>query len=132
MVTSSGIQDAHHVPFGTRQLDVPPFPKSLEDKMRWLKNFERLQEIQSQLIWPSVSELEPRVFIPEFLRQSLARQPCERLIANPKRQLLHEGFLTLNDGTKTIEIFAFLFDDFLLITRIKKPPKKVCTVTYIN
>ncbi|CAH8845983.1 unnamed protein product [Trichobilharzia szidati] len=98
--------------------------KSLEDKMRWLKNFERLQEIQSQLIWPSVSELEPRVFIPEFLRQSLARQPCERLIANPKRQLLHEGFLTLNDGTKTIEIFAFLFDDFLLITRIKKPPKK--------
>nr|CAH8845956.1 unnamed protein product [Trichobilharzia regenti] len=92
--------------------------------MRWLKNFERLQEIQSQLIWPSVSELEPRVFIPEFLRQSLARQPCERLIANPKRQLLHEGFLTLNDGTKTIEIFAFLFDDFLLITRIKKPPKK--------
>ncbi|CAH8531733.1 unnamed protein product [Schistosoma guineensis] len=98
--------------------------KSLEDKMRWLKNFERLQEIQSQLIWPSVSELEPRVFIPEFLRQSLIRQPCERLIANPKRQLLHEGFLTLNDGTKTIEIFAFLFDDFLLVTRIKKPPKK--------
>ncbi|VDP25865.1 unnamed protein product [Schistosoma curassoni] len=138
--------------------------KSLEDKMRWLKNFERLQEIQSQLIWPSVSELEPRVFIPEFLRQSLIRQPCERLIANPKRQLLHEGFLTLNGklndiilvisnqilcnsyaiiiiyniidqcliksssklyyGTKTIEIFAFLFDDFLLVTRIKKPPKK--------
>ncbi|KAH8877572.1 Pleckstrin homology domain-containing family G member 7 [Schistosoma japonicum] len=98
--------------------------KTLEDKMRWLKNFERLQEIQSQLIWPSVSELEPRVFIPEFLRQSLIRQPCERLIANPKRQLLHEGFLTLNDGTKTIEIFAFLFDDFLLVTRIKKPPKK--------
>ncbi|KAF5406122.1 Pleckstrin domain-containing family G member 7 [Paragonimus heterotremus] len=70
--------------------------ESLEDKMMWLKNFERLQEIQSQLIWPSVSELEPRVFIPELLRHSLARQPCERLIANPKRQLLHEGLLTLN------------------------------------
>ncbi|KAF7262284.1 hypothetical protein EG68_00447 [Paragonimus skrjabini miyazakii] len=98
--------------------------KSLEDKMMWLKNFERLQEIQSQLIWPSVSELEPRVFIPELLRHSLARQPCERLIANPKRQLLHEGLLTLNDGSKIIEIFAFLFDDFLLITRIKKQPKK--------
>lgn len=70
--------------------------------MRWLKNFERLQEIQSQLIWPSVSELEPRVFIPEFLRQSLIRQPCERLIANPKRQLLHEGFLTLNGKLNNI------------------------------
>ncbi|THD28276.1 Pleckstrin domain-containing family G member [Fasciola hepatica] len=98
--------------------------KSLEDKMRWLKNFERLQEIQSQLIWPSISEMEPRVFIPEFLRQSMSRQPCERLIANPKRQLLHEGFLTFSDGSKIVEIFAFLFDDFLLITRIKKQPKK--------
>ncbi|CAL8088804.1 unnamed protein product [Calicophoron daubneyi] len=98
--------------------------KALEDKMRWLKNFERLQEIQSQLIWPSVTELEPRVFIPEMLRQSLSHQPCERLVANPKRQLLHEGFLTFSDGSKVIEIFAFLFDDFFLITRVKKPPKK--------
>ncbi|KAF8571595.1 hypothetical protein P879_00114 [Paragonimus westermani] len=107
--------------------------KSLEDKMMWLKNFERLQEIQSQLIWPSVSELEPRVFIPELLRHSLARQPCERLIANPKRQLLHEGLLTLNDGSKIIEIFAFLFDDFFLITRIKKQPKKkMITVSGLN
>ncbi|GAA55777.1 pleckstrin homology domain-containing family G member 7 [Clonorchis sinensis] len=98
--------------------------KSLEDKMRWLKNFERLQEIQSQLVWPAISEMEPRIFIPELLRQSLAHQPCERLIANPKRQLLHEGFLTLSDGSKIIDVFAFLFDDFFLITRIKKQPKK--------
>ncbi|TGZ60787.1 hypothetical protein CRM22_008343 [Opisthorchis felineus] len=98
--------------------------KSLEDKMRWLKNFERLQEIQSQLIWPAISEMEPRIFIPELLRHSLAHQPCERLIANPKRLLLHEGFLTLSDGSKIIDVFAFLFDDFFLITRIKKQPKK--------
>ncbi|KAA3680489.1 uncharacterized protein DEA37_0015000 [Paragonimus westermani] len=114
------------IDFIVNQVEFLPhkFAESLEDKMMWLKNFERLQEIQSQLIWPSVSELEPRVFIPELLRHSLARQPCERLIANPKRQLLHEGLLTLNDGSKIIEIFAFLFDDFFLITRIKKQPKK--------
>ncbi|KAF6778933.1 hypothetical protein AHF37_01525 [Paragonimus kellicotti] len=134
--------------------------ESLEDKMKWLKNFERLQEIQSQLIWPSVSELEPRVFIPELLRHSLARQPCERLdcqsektvatrrspnferkglrqflkhyvnpiLNNPRRarHLTLDGkFLTCKaDGSKIIEIFAFLFDDFFLITRVKKQPKK--------
>lgn len=93
--------------------------------MKWLKNFERVQEIQQQIIWQPVSELDPRAFIPEvrkknekklrendlfhekrallridkkflqFLKATLHRQPCERLLASPKRQLLHEGPLTL-------------------------------------
>jgi len=33
--------------------------------MVWLKNFERVQEIQQQIIWLPVTELEPRAFIPE-------------------------------------------------------------------
>lgn len=33
--------------------------------MKWAKNYERLQEIQEQLIWPSVSDIDPRAFIPE-------------------------------------------------------------------
>lgn len=37
----------------------------MEDKMKWAKNFERLQEIQKQLIWPALSELSPRALIPE-------------------------------------------------------------------
>jgi len=31
----------------------------------WLKNFERVQEIQQQIQWQPVTELEPRAFIPE-------------------------------------------------------------------
>ena len=33
--------------------------------MMSLKSFERTQEIQQQLVWQSVLELEPRAFIPE-------------------------------------------------------------------
>ena len=33
--------------------------------MKWLKNFERLQELQQQIIWRPITELEPRSFIPE-------------------------------------------------------------------
>jgi hypothetical protein len=32
----------------------------LDDKMKWLKNFERLLEIQRNVVWPSVMELEPK------------------------------------------------------------------------
>lgn len=39
--------------------------RELDDKMRWLKNFERLLEIQKNIIWPSVVDLEPKVFVPE-------------------------------------------------------------------
>jgi len=30
-----------------------------------LKNFERLQELQQQIVWQSVLELEPRTLVPE-------------------------------------------------------------------
>lgn len=33
--------------------------------MLWLKNFERVQEIQQQIVWQPISELDPRAFIPE-------------------------------------------------------------------
>lgn len=39
--------------------------RELDDKMRWLKNFERLLEIQKNITWPSVTELESKMFIPE-------------------------------------------------------------------
>ena len=32
--------------------------------MCFLKNYERVQEIQQQIVWKSVVELEPRSFIP--------------------------------------------------------------------
>jgi len=38
---------------------------NLEKKMISLKNFERIQELQQQIVWQSVLELEPRTLVPE-------------------------------------------------------------------
>ncbi len=58
--------------------------------MKWLKNFERLLEIQRNIVWPSVLDLEKQ-YVPDFLKTALSRQPCERLIVSPRRQILLEG-----------------------------------------
>lgn len=39
--------------------------RELDDKMRWLKNFERLLEIQRNIQWPSVLDLDTKIFIPD-------------------------------------------------------------------
>ena len=41
--------------------------ENLEAKMKWLKNYERVQQIQQQIIWQPITELDPRAFIPEVL-----------------------------------------------------------------
>lgn len=38
--------------------------ETLDSKMNWLKNYERVQEIQQQIVWKSITELEPRSFVP--------------------------------------------------------------------
>ncbi|XP_069141912.1 pleckstrin homology domain-containing family G member 7-like isoform X1 [Argopecten irradians] len=98
--------------------------QNLEEKMRKERNTQRLQEIQQQLVWPSISDLDPKVYIPDFLKSSLSIQPCTKLLSCPKRQLMHEGLLTLVEATKSIDVHLFLFDDILLITKIKKSVKK--------
>jgi len=88
--------------------------------MKWLKNFERLLEIQRSLVWPSVLDMEPKTVVPEFLKIPLAKQPCERLIVSPRRQIVLEGPLTLLDTGRPSDMHVILFDDMLLITRKKK------------
>ncbi|KAF4533281.1 hypothetical protein B566_EDAN010516 [Ephemera danica] len=94
--------------------------RELDDKMKWLKNFERLLEIQRNIVWPSVFELDPKMYVPEFLKPALARQPCERIIVSPRRQIIMEGPLNLWDSGKPTEMYVVLFDDMLLISRRKK------------
>ena len=70
--------------------------------MKWLKNFERLLEIQRNVVWPGnfisehssmiisflylgVMEMEPKQYYPDFLKTALTKQPCERLIVSPRR-----------------------------------------------
>ncbi|XP_077487527.1 uncharacterized protein LOC144098618 isoform X1 [Amblyomma americanum] len=95
--------------------------RELDDKMKWLKNFERLLEIQRNIVWPPVTELDSKVYIPEFLKAPLSKQPCERLIVSPRRQIILEGPLQMLDTSKSgFEVYVVLFDDMILITRKKK------------
>ena len=49
----------------------------MEDKIKILKNYERLQEIQKQLVWPSAVELDSKSFIPEVNPILLIMPPFE-------------------------------------------------------
>ena len=104
--------------------------RELDDKMKWLKNFDRLLEIQRNIVWPSVLEMDPKQFYPEFLKGPLSRQPCERLIVSPRRQILIEGPLMMYDVGKLTEMFVILFDDMLLITRKKKALSKKVSLNF--
>lgn len=118
--------------------------RELDDKMKWLKNFERLLDIQRNIVWPPVFDLDPKVFIPEVreglrllvspcslfqsLKGPLSKQPCERLIVSPRRQIIIEGPLNILDSGKAVEMWIILFDDMLIITRRKKGLHKKVTV----
>ena len=39
--------------------------RSIDDSVQWLHNFERLQQLQTQVVWPNISELEPKSYIPD-------------------------------------------------------------------
>ncbi|KAI1718600.1 rhoGEF domain-containing protein [Ditylenchus destructor] len=101
--------------------------RSIDDSVQWLHNFERLQQLQHQVIWPPVMELEPKTYVPDFLKAALSRQFCENLLAHPRRKLIHEGHLEYVESGRTSDCYAFLFNDMFLITKIKKlvaKPKK--------
>nr|CAD7435806.1 unnamed protein product [Timema monikensis] len=94
--------------------------RELDDKMKWLKNFKWLLEIQRNIVWPSVLELDPKIYVPEFLKPALTRQPCVRIIVSPRRRIINEGLLQIWDSGKPQEMYVVLFDDMLLLTRRKK------------
>ncbi|VDO37496.1 unnamed protein product [Haemonchus placei] len=99
--------------------------RSIDDSVQWLHNFERLQQLQTQVIWPSISELEPRAFVPDFLKVALSRQFCENLLAHPRRKLIHEGPLELVENGRTVDVYAFLFNDMFVLSKAKKCASKL-------
>lgn len=56
------------------------------------------------------------------LKHLLKAVTLENLISH--RSLLHEGKLVLIENTKLIDVYLFLFDEFLLITKIKRNKKR--------
>ncbi|XP_047451415.1 pleckstrin homology domain-containing family G member 7 [Mugil cephalus] len=94
----------------------------LEGKVKWLDNYQKVKQLRDALVWLPVWERDKRAFIPENLKHLLKAVTLENLIA--QRSLLHEGKLVLTENAKLIEVYLFLFDEFLLITKIKRGKKK--------
>ena len=41
------------------------FLEEIESNITVVKNYQKLKELQKNLVWPSVSELDPKSYIPE-------------------------------------------------------------------
>ncbi|XP_049929983.1 pleckstrin homology domain-containing family G member 7 [Epinephelus moara] len=94
----------------------------LEGKVKWLDNYQKVKQLRDALVWLPVWERDKRAFVPESLKHLLKAVTLENLITH--RSLLHEGKMVLTENTKLIDVYLFLFDEFLLITKIKRNKKR--------
>ncbi|KAJ8245402.1 hypothetical protein GJAV_G00270360 [Gymnothorax javanicus] len=94
----------------------------LEGKVKWLDNYQKVKRLRESLVWEPVWERDRRAFVPESLRHLMKAVSLENLVAN--RNLLHEGRLALiAENGKQQDVCLFLFDEFLLITKVKRNKK---------
>ncbi|XP_059421117.1 pleckstrin homology domain-containing family G member 7-like [Carassius carassius] len=94
----------------------------LEGKVKWLDNYQKVIQLKEALVWLPVWEQDKRAHVPENLKHLLKAVTLENLVSH--RILLHDGKLVLIENAKMHEVYLFLFDQFLLITKIKRSKKK--------
>uniref|UniRef100_A0A672QHP0 Pleckstrin homology domain containing, family G (with RhoGef domain) member 7 n=1 Tax=Sinocyclocheilus grahami TaxID=75366 RepID=A0A672QHP0_SINGR len=94
----------------------------LEGKVKWLDNYQKVKQLKEALVWLPVWEQDKRAHVPENLKHLLKAVSLENLVSH--RSLLHDGKLVLIENAKMHEVYLFLFDEFLLITKIKRSKKK--------
>ncbi|CAB3986249.1 rho guanine nucleotide exchange factor 26-like isoform X1, partial [Paramuricea clavata] len=114
--------DKEQAPLTTTIKSVEDLIQELEGNVTVIRNYQKLKDLQKNLVWPSVGELDSKSFIPEHLRHVVSHQECGDILASPKRELIYQGPLTLYESAKT-DITAFLFDDMLLLTLTKGAKK---------
>uniref|UniRef100_A0A8C9TF19 Pleckstrin homology domain containing, family G (with RhoGef domain) member 7 n=2 Tax=Scleropages formosus TaxID=113540 RepID=A0A8C9TF19_SCLFO len=96
--------------------------QDLEGKVKWLENYQNIRQLKECLIWPQVWEQNKRGFIPENLKHLLKAVSLDNLVT--QRSLLYEGKLSLVENSKLREVCLFLFEEFLLITKVKRGKKR--------
>ncbi|XP_051953751.1 pleckstrin homology domain-containing family G member 7 isoform X2 [Xyrauchen texanus] len=94
----------------------------LEGKVKWLDNYQKVKQLKDTLVWLPVWERDKKAHVPENLKHLLKAVTMENLVS--QRSLLYDGKLTLIENTKLQDVYLFLFDEFLLITKIKRSKKK--------
>ncbi|XP_073069718.1 pleckstrin homology domain-containing family G member 7 [Manis javanica] len=99
--------------------------RDLEGKVKWLDNFQKCRHLQEIIVWPPLWERDKRFFIPECLKHIFKEHMAESILSPTNRHLLYEGKLTLAESTRFLDVYLFLFDDFLLVTKMKRNKKKL-------
>ncbi|KAJ8776490.1 hypothetical protein J1605_015385 [Eschrichtius robustus] len=97
----------------------------LEGKVKWLDNFQKCRHLQEIIVWPPLWDRDKRFFIPECLKHIFKEHMAENILSPTNRHLLYEGKLTLAESTRFLDVYLFLFDDFLLVTKTKRNKKKL-------
>ncbi|XP_059539757.1 pleckstrin homology domain-containing family G member 7 isoform X1 [Myotis daubentonii] len=98
--------------------------RDLEGKVKWLDNFQKFRHLQEIIVWPPLWDRDKRFFIPECLKHIFKEHMAENILSPTNRHLLYEGKLTLAESTRFLDVYLFLFDDFLLVTKTKRNKKK--------
>uniref|UniRef100_A0A8C6DVF5 Pleckstrin homology and RhoGEF domain containing G7 n=1 Tax=Moschus moschiferus TaxID=68415 RepID=A0A8C6DVF5_MOSMO len=99
--------------------------RDLEGKVKWLDSFQKFRHLQEIVVWPPLWDRDKRFFIPECLKHIFKEHMAENILSPTNRHLLYEGKLTLAESTRFLDVYLFLFDDFLLVTKTKRNKKKL-------
>ncbi|XP_058529894.1 pleckstrin homology domain-containing family G member 7, partial [Ochotona princeps] len=99
--------------------------RDLEGKVKWLDNYQKFKHLQDIIVWPPLWERDKRFFIPECLKHIFKEHMAETILSPTSRHLIYEGKLTLTESTRFLDVYLFLFDDFLLVTKPKRNKKKL-------
>uniref|UniRef100_G1KMA5 Pleckstrin homology and RhoGEF domain containing G7 n=1 Tax=Anolis carolinensis TaxID=28377 RepID=G1KMA5_ANOCA len=83
--------------------------RDLEGKVKWLDSFQKFKQLQEIIIWPSLWDQDKRFFVPEVNSVLI-------LHIAPQKDHLEYPLLT--------DVYLFLFDDLLLITKPNRQKKK--------
>uniref|UniRef100_A0A8C5PJS6 Pleckstrin homology and RhoGEF domain containing G7 n=1 Tax=Leptobrachium leishanense TaxID=445787 RepID=A0A8C5PJS6_9ANUR len=98
--------------------------RDLEGSVKWLDKSQKFKQLRDVITWPLLSERDKRFFVPEGFKNLFKEPNVENILSNPSRYLLHEGRLLLTESTRNVDVYLFLFDDFLLISKIKRNKRK--------
>nr|DBA31053.1 TPA: hypothetical protein GDO54_006964 [Pyxicephalus adspersus] len=102
--------------------------RDLEGKVKLLDKSQKFKQLQEVIVWPCLWERDKRFFIPEGLKNYFKESNVETMLSSPNRQLLREGRLILTESTRLLDVYLLLFDDLLLITKIKRNKRKTSNV----
>ncbi|KAG8439561.1 hypothetical protein GDO86_005672 [Hymenochirus boettgeri] len=98
--------------------------RDLEGNVKWLDKSQKYKQLQEVIVWPSLWERDKRFFIPEGLKHCFKETNVETLLSSPNRDLLFEGRMIMTESARLLDVYLFLFDDFLLITKVKHNKRK--------